>query len=205
MHAMNATSRFLAAMLLAVLAVLAVAAAPLHAAGPATPQAGAAPLSLDFGGTRFHHRWSKDNLNEFTPQGQDDLARWTDMLTINVHPAVGEGEALARLANAVLARYQEAGTVLRTHSVPATDRTPAEHLVVAVFVADGMVEVSFARFVLVDGSGYVVIYGHRGYGEDAASQMDAWIRANGEPVEIALMGLRDLPGTAALQALPQSR
>jgi hypothetical protein len=64
----------------------------------------AAPLS--FGGVDYMHRWSKNGQNEFTPKGQEDLARWQDMITINVHEGVVNGDRLADRANRVLGNYQ---------------------------------------------------------------------------------------------------
>lgn len=48
--------------------------------------------TLSFGGIDYVHRWSKDSQNEFTPERDSDLARWHDMVTINVHSAVASGD-----------------------------------------------------------------------------------------------------------------
>ena len=194
----------LSRVLIAATLMLVGIATPLHAAEPDAPTAAGAPMSVTFAGNRFLHRWSKGSQHEFTPQGQEDLARWTDMVTINVHPTVRDSESLAKLANAVLARYQELGTLLRTDSIPASESRPAEHLVVVVFSTDGLVEASFARFVLVDGTGYVVNVGRRSYGAEALDETQAWLRANGEATEAALMGWKTLPAANTLQALPAS-
>src|SRR2546427_5562449 len=42
-------------------------------------------VALSFGGMDYLHRWTKDGQNEFTPESDSDLARWHDMITINVH------------------------------------------------------------------------------------------------------------------------
>ena len=57
--------------------------------------------TLSFGGVDYMHRWSKNGQNEFTPKGQEDLAKWQDMITINVHEGVVNGGQLADLANRV--------------------------------------------------------------------------------------------------------
>jgi hypothetical protein len=62
--------------------------------------------TLSFGGVDYLHRWSKNGQNEFTPKGQEDLAKWQDMITINVHEGVVNGDQLADLANRVLGNYQ---------------------------------------------------------------------------------------------------
>ena len=46
-------------------------------------------------GKDYFYRWSKDIQHEFTPEGQEDLAKWKDMLTINLYPDVKTGEELA--------------------------------------------------------------------------------------------------------------
>ena len=42
-------------------------------------------VAFGFGGVGYFHRWSDNDQHEFTPTGQDDLQKWTDMITINVH------------------------------------------------------------------------------------------------------------------------
>ena len=54
-----------------------------------------------FRDTAYFHRWSKNDQHEFTPEKQEDLNKWSDMLTINGYPNVNEGEGLAATANAV--------------------------------------------------------------------------------------------------------
>src|SRR5262245_26462329 len=68
-------------------------------------------LTLSFGGVDYLHRWSKNGQNEFTPSGNEDLASWRDMITINVYENVGTGEALADLANKILTNYQGHGRI----------------------------------------------------------------------------------------------
>jgi len=77
-----------------------------------------AKKSVIFNGAEYIHRWSENGQNEFTPAGQEDLDKWTDMLTINVYPDAVEGDGLALVANKVLGTYQEhGGKVLRTNPV----------------------------------------------------------------------------------------
>ena len=69
------------------------------------------------GGVGYFHRWSQNDQHEFTPTGQDDLEKWSDMITINVYPTAHDGDALAVKANAVLENYKShGGRVLRTDS-----------------------------------------------------------------------------------------
>lgn len=160
--------------------------------------------TLDFGGTTYEHRWSKDGQNEYTPSGQEDLAAWQDMVTLVVNKQVVDAETLAGLANGVLANYKASGVVVRTASVPATPERPAEHLVAAMLKGNGVVEATFARFVLHEGKGVIVIRMHRAHGEDAAARIGAWVEENGEAVERELMAWGPLPSIAALAALPQT-
>jgi len=50
----------------------------------------------------YFHRWSQNDQHEFTPEGQQDLNKWSDMITANAYPDVDDAERLAEKANAVL-------------------------------------------------------------------------------------------------------
>lgn len=154
----------------------------------------AKPPDVQFAGVAYFHRYSKDNLHEYTPRGQQDLNKWTDMLTINDYPQAKDGEALAGVANNVLAAYKGAGgEILKTSSVPRTATSPAEHLIVVLFVRQDFVEVAFARFMLRDGVGMSLVSSHRAYGKSAKKTLGDWLKAWGEKREKALMAHKDLP------------
>lgn len=167
-------------------------------------QTAAAATALSFRDVGYLHRWSKDGQHEFTPDDQSDLQAWTDMLIVNVHPGVTSEQQLAGLANAVLGNYQNAGKILKTGSKPKTPDQLAEHLAVAVLGAPGVLEATFARFVLADGVGTVVSYSHRIYGNAAGPAMNDWLKIYGAQVESALMDWKTVPGPVALAKLPQS-
>ena len=153
-------------------------------------RAAAAPAksAFVFGGVGYLHRWSMNHQHEFTPEGQEDLEKWSDMITINVYPDAHDGEALATKANAVLVNYKShKGIVLKTNSMPRTPDRPAEHFVAVVFGRPNFIEVAFARFKLVDGLGCSIVYSHRIYGEKIGDQMSAWLKNNGPEKEKALM------------------
>jgi hypothetical protein len=153
-----------------------------------------------FRGISYFHRWSKNDQHEFTPEKQEDLEKWSDMLTINGYPAVDDGEELAAAANAVLENYKNhQAKVLTTRSVPRTSDRPAEHLIAVVFTRPNFSEAAFARFKLVDGKGCSFVYSHRIYGERAADEMSAWIRANGDQIETALMEWNSMPSPGGLR------
>ena len=161
-------------------------------------------VAVVFRSIEYEHRWSKDGQNEFTPHGETDLTSWNDMVTLNVYETVSTGEQLADVANKVLANYQRNGKILRTDSKPRTADSPAEHLVAAVLGSPTFLEAAFARLVLVDGVGTVVVYSHRVYGKPAGPAMSDWLKANGPQVESALMAWNPIPKPKALKRLPQS-
>lgn len=72
------------------------------------------------------------------------------------------------------------------------------------FGGPDFIEAAFARVVLVDGVGQVVVYSHRAYGNDRSKQIGSWLQANGPRVEQALMAWRS-PKLAALERLPQAK
>ena len=168
-----------------------------------SPQTNAAVLS--FSGMNYIHRWSRGGQNEFTPASDSDLGRWRDMVTINVHETVRNGDQLADLANRVLGNYQSHGKVVRTDSRPRTSQRPAEHLIVALLGNPTFLEAAFARVALIDGVGVVVVYSHRVYGKEAAETIGEWLKTNGPSLEHALMAWEKVPTLAALQQLPQSK
>ena len=169
---------------------------------PWAAQAAAGPLRLRLAGTEFLHRWSRLNQHEFTPADDADLERWRDMLTLNLHPAVTQGEQLADVANRVLGNYQRHGKVLQTRSTPRGATQPAQHLIVAVLGTPQLLEAAFARCLLHDGVGLVVVRSHRVYGAGAGPAMSDWLRAQGAQQEQDLMAWRTLPSVAQLRVLP---
>lgn len=146
-----------------------------------------------FRSVAYWHRWSKNDQHEYTPQGQEDLDKWSDLVTINLYPDAHDGDALAATANAVLENYKtHKAMVLKTNSVARTADRPAEHYIAVVFGQPNFIEVAFARFKLADGAGCSIVYSHRIYGEKVGDQMSAWLNANGPAIEKALMGWSDV-------------
>jgi hypothetical protein len=43
----------------------------------------------------YFHRWSQNDQHEITPECQEDLEKWLDMITMNVDPSAHDGDALA--------------------------------------------------------------------------------------------------------------
>jgi hypothetical protein len=172
-----------------------------------TPVAGATMKSaFAFAGADYFYRWSKSSQYEFTPAGQEDLEKWSDMLTVNVYPDARDGDALAAKANAVLENYKaHDGMVVRTNSVPRTLDRPAEHFIAVVFGRPTFVEVAFTRFKLVEGIGCSIAYSHRFYGGKVGDQMSEWLNHNGPNVEKILMEWDAIPSPSSLSKLPQKK
>lgn len=191
-------------LLLQGLAGLPLAGTALAAASAPQSPAPHAP-SLRFRDRDYHHRWSRAGQHEFTPADDADLQRWRDMLTLNVHRAVADGEALATLANGVLANYQRHGQILMTRSLPRTPQQPAEHFVAAVLRQDQRLEAAFARCKLHEGAGLVVVASHRVVAANlaqASAAMGEWLQREAAATERALMALAALPTPQQLQRLP---
>jgi hypothetical protein len=166
---------------------------------------GAKPAFV-FDGVGYLPRWSMKNQHEFTPEGQEDLEKWSDMITMNVYPDAHDGDALAAKANAVLENYKSHhGKVLRTNSLPRTPDRPAEHFIAVVFGRQNFIEVALARFKLVDGTGCSIVYSHRIYGEKVGDQMSAWLDHHGAKIERMLMAWNNAPSPASLGELPRKR
>ena len=148
----------------------------------------------------YFHRWSEKDQHEFTPDKQEDLKKWSEMMTVNLYRDLHDGDHLATIANAVLENYKShRAMVLKTNSIPRTPERPAEHFVAVVFPQHDFIEVAFARFKLVDGMGCSCVFSHRIYGEKVGDQMSAWLNANAPATEKALMEWNSMPSPASLQ------
>lgn len=160
------------------------------------------PLTLAFNDTEYVHRYSTNGLHEFTPDGQNDLQQWSDMLSINVYADAHDGEALSQIANKVLSVYKShKGMVLRTDSVPRTQDSSAEHLIVVMFGRPEFIEAVQSRFLLRDNVSMAVIHSHRIYGRMAGDEMSAWLEKNGPGLEQALTVWGGIPTPKSLQSL----
>jgi hypothetical protein len=162
-----------------------------------SPQAGLKKdkvAAFSFADTNYFHRFTQGNQHEYTPDSQEDLKAWTDMVTILFYPTAKDGEALAATANNVLETYKaNKGMVIRTDSVPRTRDKAAEYLMVVVFGRPEFVEVAFSRFRMHSGVGSAVVYSHRIYGNKVGDQMSAWIKQNAPTTEKTLMKWDAMP------------
>jgi hypothetical protein len=184
------------------LALLVAAFAGLPAAHADTDAA--PPTTLNFMGVPYLHRWSQAGQNEFTPLSQSDLAKWHDMVTLQVYDKVSTSEQLATIANTVLVSYQKAGLIIRTHSIAAKPDRPAQHMIVAVLSDVGVRELVFARFRMTPEVGEAIVYSHRVYGFKPDAEATTWFKAHDIDIEKAMTAWADLPSVRSLQTLPQS-
>lgn len=185
------------------LAAITVGCIPVDAQQTRAAATAAMPAFV-FAGTDYFHRWSQNDQHEFTPEGQENLDKWADMITINVYQSAHDGDALAAKANAVLQNYKSHnGRVLRTDSVPQTTDRFAEHFIAVVFGRPNFIEAAFARFKLVNGVGCSVVYSHRIYGEKVGDPMSAWLKDNGPKMEKIVMDWNNFPSLASLRDLPR--
>lgn len=150
--------------------------------------------AFSFADVKYFHRFTEKELHEYTPEGQEDLGAWKDMVTINYYPMAKDGDALANIANGVLENYKRAkALILRTDSVPRTKEKEAEHLAVVVFMRAEFAEVAFARVRMHEGVGTSVVYSHRIYGKQIGNEMGEWLKKNGAATEKALMKWDAMP------------
>ena len=156
--------------------------------------------AFTFNGVDYFHRSSEKDQHEFTPEKQEDLKKWSEMMTVNLYRDVHEGEQLATIANAVLENYKKHGAmVLNTNSVPQTADHPAEHFIAVVFPQRGFIEAAFARFKLAGGMACSCVFSHRIYGEKVGDQMSAWLNTNGPAMEKSLMEWSSIPSPESLK------
>jgi len=153
-----------------------------------------------FNNVDYFHRWSEKNQHEFTPAKQEDLKKWSEMMTVNFYRDVHDGDQLASIANAVLENYKNhKAMVLRTNSIPRTPERPAEHFIAVVFGQKDFIELAFARFKLVSGVGCSCVFSHRIYGEKVGDQASAWLKTNAPATEKALMEWNSIPSPDSLK------
>ncbi len=150
--------------------------------------------AFSFSDVKYFHRYTINDQHEYTPDGQEDLKAWSDMLTIHYYRKVKDGEALAATANTVLGNYKaHKGVVIKTDSMPRTNTKPAEYLMVVVLGQPTFLEAVFSRFKIHNGMGAGAIYSHRIYGKEVGNQMSAWLKQNGPAIEKNLMQWDAIP------------
>jgi len=155
----------------------------LHAAQSKSP-------TVTFSGEDFIHRWSQANQHEYTPEGQENLSAWEDMVTVVHYPDSGSGEALAKIANNLLGLYrQHGGKVIITDSKPRTKDKEAEHLIAVALPQAGFVEIAFARLAIEKHEAYSIVYSHRIYGNNVDDEVERWIKQHAQKTKQDVMSM----------------
>lgn len=157
-------------------------------------------LSLTFDENRYEHKWSSENLHEFTPQGQSVTGRWSNMLTVNFYDGIHDEQGLADIARQVLGNYEEAGGIIMgVETLDGSGERPAEFLMSVVFGAEDIAEIAYVKFRIDNGQGTSVAYAHREYGTKIGTKIDRWLSKNGKRVKQELVEFDQFPSTTAFQ------
>ncbi len=161
----------------------------LSGAVPITPNS-----SLTFNGVSYTERFSKDDHHQLTPRGQKVLEKRIDLLTVTYHRSVKTNEALATLANQMLTEFAaQKAVVIKTATVPMTQSSPPEFLLVVAQTKSDLFEVIFTRLTLTDAGAVSVSFSHREKGRNAGNQMDAWMTKSAVLTEKGLMTWQEIP------------
>jgi hypothetical protein len=141
-----------------------------------------------FRGTEYLLRPFDGKTYDFTPQGQEDLSAFTDMLSLKLYPTAHDQQALATITSRTQAVAQGANaTVLPTISGSASGQQPGAHFLAVVLPTPHGVDFDAIRFVLVDQQVVGVFYTHRSQGQSAAGTTSAWVAKNAADVERQLL------------------
>lgn len=140
-----------------------------------------------FSGTKYFLRTAKDGQYVFTPGGQEDLQRWTDMITLSYYPEITEGKSLAAKAIAWWEHCRWTRTrIWRINFVPRLDQMHAgdADLYTAVTVHEKPYndydDISYTALRIIEGTGTALVYSHREYRKGLVSlqRNDEWVRKN---------------------------
>ena len=189
--------RGIAILLTFLLTLLAVpdVAAPRQAGTPTLAQSAAA---TEFNGVRYLHRWSKNGQHEYTPEGQTDLTRWKQMVTLIDKPGMNPYEASAWAVN-LADGFEKSGMLI------SADRpSDTEYRVVGVMRAGEIVEANFARLMVFQGRAVMLMVQRRFYGQEASELAD-WMKDNTPLISAELLDWGPVPSVESLAALPQAK
>lgn len=132
------------------------------------------PVTL--AGVTYLPRWNSATQFEYTPTGQEDLKRWSEMITFVDVPGLTSSGRLIQYRDALRANSSKDGAVLGEQCVPS-DEAPRECWLSTALKGDGFVETTISRITTVNGAGLVAIFAHREYGPQAADKATAWLRS----------------------------
>ncbi|MGL4438114.1 MAG: hypothetical protein ACRCUE_02490, partial [Bosea sp. (in: a-proteobacteria)] len=120
-----------------------------------------------------------------------------NMVTINRHVSVKNGDQLAEIANRIADNYRRHGRIVKTSSKLSSGSHTVEYMAVALFARPDFTEAAFTRMLMVNGTGYAITYSKRIHDRAAGSKMSDWLLANGPRMETALLGWADHAALAA--------
>ena len=147
-------------------------------------------------GTKYFLRSTKDGQYVFTPDGQEDLQRWTDMITLSYFPQITEGKSLAAKAlewwshcRSMRARILDINYVPRIDLMATRDNALYITLTLLAKPDNDYDEFAFTALRIVEGVGAASTYAHREYRTGLVSpEKDfAWAQKN-RPVDEAWYG-----------------
>lgn len=165
--------RRVAALALSAFAVLA------HAAPPPT---------LEAGGTVYHLRWTGDGgLAEYTPDGQEDLERYSDMISLAPTPAELRPDDMAAYARAMADQVRAGdGDLLSQDCVPDAADHVAECTMFVAYAQPAYTEFAFTRLVAVGADNVAcLVLSHREYGATSRAQAQAWLASDAGRARVA--------------------
>jgi hypothetical protein len=140
-----------------------------------------------FSGTKYFLRSTKDGQYVLTPGGQEDLQRWTDMITLSYYPEITEGKSLAAKAidwwdhcRSTRIHILEINFVPRIDQMPARDNAIYTTFTLLAKPYNDYDEFAYTALRIVEGIGATSTYSHREYRTDlVSSERDfTWARKN---------------------------
>jgi hypothetical protein len=143
--------------------------------------------SVVFAGIKYYLRTHQKDRYTFTPAGQENLERWTDMITLAYDPKVTEGKQLAEQAVAwwqfnrdARARFWHINYVPRLDQMPA--RANALYLTATILARPDhdYDEFAYTTIRLVGGIAATARYSHREYrtGPSSDERSGTWMKEN---------------------------
>ena len=157
-------------------------------------------VSISINKLNFLYRWSSDIQFEFTPVGQEDLTKWTDMVTLISFQNVKNKQALTNAAAESLKYYEsQKGIVIKAKSIPEKAEVFNEHLIIVVLGTKEFTEVVFARFKMEKEIGVALLYSHRIYGPKIGDEVSKWIKENGPVFEKEIFNVNEIPSIKDLE------
>lgn len=137
----------------------------------------AAP-TLQFGDTTWHARSSQGGAVEYTPEGQEDLERFGEMLTFHPVPADLRPEDLEAFTRDTVERHERRGAqIFSSECEPATRVHVADCTIMLAFPRAEHVEIGVTKHLAIRAGLVAISMVHREYGDGAAERTKAWIKS----------------------------